>query len=150
MRRRGSTGDRGESGTEQSDAREPYPRCSSYRAASGTALSTSDWGCMVAAMSSLLRSGRPGVVTLLALLAGPAHLVHATGDKPVRWFVADRVNGDDRDCAGSRSAVVLSESVGAQLTVGSGKVLCASVASGATDVMWHELRDGDDSLWALR
>jgi len=85
-----------------------------------------------------------------ALLAGPAHLVHATGDKPVRWFVADRVNGDDRDCAGSRSAVVLSESVGAQLTVGSGKVLCASVASGATDVMWHELRDGDDSLWALR
>jgi len=84
-----------------------------------------------------------------ALLVGPAHLVHATGEKPVRWFVADRVSGDDRDCAQSSSAL-LSESAGAQLTVGSGKVLCAAVASGATDVNWHQLPEQADRLWALR
>ena len=86
-----------------------------------------------------------------ALLVGPARLVHATGDKPVRWFVADRVSGDDRDCAGTPSSpVTLGESAGAQLAVGSGQVLCAAVARGATDVMWHRLPDGADTLWARR
>jgi hypothetical protein len=85
-----------------------------------------------------------------ALLVGPARLVHATGDKPVRWFVADRVSGDDRDCAGLPSPVALGESAGAQLAVGSGQVLCAAVARGATDVMWHRLPDVADTLWARR
>jgi len=84
-----------------------------------------------------------------ALLVGPARVVHATGDKPVRWFVADRITGDDRDCAVAMPAA-LPESGGAQLSVSSGKVLCAAVSSGATDVNWHKLPEGDDSLWALR
>ncbi len=49
-----------------------------------TVLSVVDWGCMVAAMSSLFRSARPGVVTLLALalllginsFEGAIHSVH--------------------------------------------------------------------------
>ena len=86
-----------------------------------------------------------------AIVAGPARLVHATGDKPVRWFLADRVSGGDADCAAARpSASVLSESTGAHMTIGSGRVLCASVASGSTDVMWHQFVDANDKLWALR
>jgi hypothetical protein len=86
-----------------------------------------------------------------ALLVGPARLVHATGEKPVRWFVADRVIGDDRDCAaGSGGHAVLSESVSAQLTVTPGHVLCAAVERGATDVMWHEFIEANDNMWALR
>lgn len=85
-----------------------------------------------------------------ALLVGPAQLVHATGDKPVRWFVTERVSGTDRDCAGASPPAVLSETAGAQLTVGSGQVLCAAVAHGATDVMWHEIDDRAGGLWALR
>jgi hypothetical protein len=86
------------------------------------------------------------------LVVGPAALVHATGEKPVRWFVADRVSGSDRDCAraASSGAVVLSESKGASLTVGAGHVLCAAVVDGATDVMWHERVDVGNSMWALR
>jgi len=85
-----------------------------------------------------------------ALMAGPARLVHATGDKPVRWFVAERVTGDDRDCTAAASTAVWSASAGAQLTVSSRQVLCAAVARGATDVMWHRLPDGEGGLWALR
>jgi hypothetical protein len=84
------------------------------------------------------------------LMTGPAREVHATGDKPVRWFVADQKAGDDRDCAASTSASLSSESDHARLTVKSGQVLCAAVAAGATDVMWHKLPDADDGLWALR
>ncbi len=85
-----------------------------------------------------------------ALVVGPARLVHATGEKPVRWFVAKQVQGDDRDCAGAASPVVLLEAALAQLSVSSGHVLCAAVASGATDVNWHEFAERNDSLWALR
>jgi hypothetical protein len=85
-----------------------------------------------------------------ALLVGPARLVHATGEKPVRWFVADRITGDDRDCAVATPAAALPESSGAQLRVSSGKVLCAAVSSGATDVNWHKLPESPDGLWALR
>jgi hypothetical protein len=84
-----------------------------------------------------------------AVLVGSARLVHATGDKPVRWFVAKQVQGDDRDCAAVASPVVLSESARARLSVGSGQVLCAAVASGATDVNWHEFAESNDGLWAL-
>jgi hypothetical protein len=86
------------------------------------------------------------------LLVGPAQLVHADGEKPVRWFVAERVNGDDRDCTGAATGqVVLSEGQTAHLTVGSGQVLCAAVAKGATDVMWHEVVAHENgSMWALR
>ena len=45
---------------------------------------------------------------------------------------------------------MVSESARARLTVGSGQVLCAAAASGATDVMWHALPDGHDGLWAVR
>jgi hypothetical protein len=85
------------------------------------------------------------------LLVGPARLVHATGEKPVRWFVAERVSGGDADCAVSSSAqITLSESRGANLTVGAGHVLCAAVADGSTDVMWHEQRETNSNMWALR
>ena len=86
------------------------------------------------------------------LLVGPARLVHATGEKPVRWFVAERVSGGDGDCAmSSSSRITLSESRGANLTVGAGHVLCAVVVSGSTDVMWHEQRESNDNnMWALR
>jgi len=85
-----------------------------------------------------------------ALLVGPSALVHATGEKPVRWFLADRVNGNDLDCANPAAAVALQESVRAQITVGSAHVLCAAVANGATDVMWHQFPERDDRKWALR
>ena len=85
------------------------------------------------------------------LVVGPARLVHASGEKPVRWFVAERVSGDDRDCAvRTSSGTTLSESMKANLTVGAGHVLCAVVADGSTDVMWHEQRESNDSMWALR
>lgn len=86
------------------------------------------------------------------LVVGPAELVHADGEKPVRWFVAAHVNGDDRDCAATAAGqAVLSEAATAHLTVGSGQVLCAAVAKGTTDVMWHEVIErADNSLWALR
>jgi len=86
-----------------------------------------------------------------ALIAGPARLVHATAEKRVRWFVADRVSGGDADCArADASQTVLSESISAHLTVTPGHVLCASVAGGATDVMWHQLAERNDNMWALR
>jgi hypothetical protein len=86
------------------------------------------------------------------LVVGPAQLVHADGERPVRWFVAERVNGDDRDCTGAAMGqVVLSEAASAHLTVGSGQVLCAAVTQGATDVMWHEvIARENNSMWALR
>jgi hypothetical protein len=85
-----------------------------------------------------------------ALVLGPAPVVHATGDKPVRWFVVDRVKGDDSDCAGPIASARGFESARARLSVTSGQVLCAMVARGATDVIWHELPEGEGSLWALR
>jgi hypothetical protein len=85
-----------------------------------------------------------------ALIVGPARLVHATGEKAVRWFVAKRVTGDDRDCVAAPAPGALSEAGRAQLTIGAGHVLCAAVARGATDVMWHELSDGGGSLSAHR
>jgi hypothetical protein len=84
------------------------------------------------------------------IVVGPARLVHATGEKPVRWFVAERVSGGDRDCASPVSVEPLAESKGAHLTVGNGHVLCAAVAAGATDVMWHEMVEPADGVWALR
>jgi hypothetical protein len=94
-------------------------------------------------------SARVGQVARV-IVVGPARLVHATGEKPVRWFVAERVSGGDRDCTAPVSAEALAESKGAHLTVGNGHVLCAAVAIGATDVMWHELAEAGDSVWALR
>ena len=86
-----------------------------------------------------------------AIVVGPARLVHATGEKPVRWFVADRVSGGDADCAGAdASQAVLSESMSAHLTVTPGHVLCATVERGATDVMWHQLAEANDNMWAVR
>ncbi len=77
--------------------------------------------------------------------------MHATAEKRVRWFVADRVSGGDADCArADASQTVLSESISAHLTVTPGHVLCASVAGGATDVMWHQLAERNDNMWALR
>jgi hypothetical protein len=85
------------------------------------------------------------------IVAGPALLVHATGEKPVRWFVAERVSGGDSDCAAARSSVsVLSESTGVHVTITSGHVLCASVARGATDVNWRATVESTPNLWALR
>jgi hypothetical protein len=94
-------------------------------------------------------SARVGQVARV-IVVGPARLVHATGEKPVRWFVAERVRGGDSDCAAPVAAEALAESRGAHLTVGNGHVLCAAVATGATDVMWHELVEEGDSVWALR
>jgi hypothetical protein len=85
-----------------------------------------------------------------AIVVGSAALVHATGDKPVRWFVADRVSGDDRDCANPASRIVLAESMTAAVTVASGQVLCAAVGSGATDVNWHQFSEANNNMWALR
>jgi hypothetical protein len=85
------------------------------------------------------------------IVAGPARLVHATGEKPVQWFVADRVSGGDGDCTAARAAArVLSESTRTQVTIAPGHVLCAVVASGATDVMWHQFVAPTDNMWALR
>jgi len=84
------------------------------------------------------------------IVVGPARLVHATGEKPVRWFVAARVSGGDSDCAKPVGGQPLVEAVGAHLTVGSGHVLCAAVDKGATDVMWHEMVEPGDGVWALR
>jgi hypothetical protein len=85
------------------------------------------------------------------IASGPARLVHATAEKRVRWFLADQVIGDDSDCAAAgRSAQRLSESTGAQVTIAPGHVLCAAVAQGATDVMWHQFAETSDNLWALR
>lgn len=86
-----------------------------------------------------------------AIVAGPVLLIHASGDKPVRWFVADRVSGGDSDCTGPRSpASTLAESTGVHLTIAPGHVLCAAVAQGATDVTWHRVVDTTATLWALR
>jgi hypothetical protein len=86
-----------------------------------------------------------------AIVAGPALLVHATGDKPVRWFVVDRVSGSDADCATVRAtAAPLAESTGVHLTIAPGHLLCAEVARGATDVMWHEVLEPTANMWALR
>jgi hypothetical protein len=84
------------------------------------------------------------------IVVGPAQLVHATGEKPVRWFVAARVSGGDGDCANPAPGQPLAESTGAHLTVAGGHVLCAAVAKGATDVMWHEMVEPADGVWALR
>lgn len=85
------------------------------------------------------------------VVAGPALLVHATGDKPVRWFVVDRVSGGDADCklAGSVAAP-LAESTGVHLTIAPGHLLCAAVARGTTDVLWHQVLDTSPTMWALR
>jgi hypothetical protein len=83
------------------------------------------------------------------IVVGPARLVHARGEKPVRWFVAARVSGGDSDCAGP-AGQPLAESTGAHLTVASGHVLCAAVEKGATDVLWHEVVEPSDEAWALR
>ena len=64
--------------------------------------------------------------------------------------MADRVNGDDRYCANPASRIVLAESMTAAVTVGAGHVLCAAVASGATDVNWHQFGEANNKLWALR
>ena len=86
-----------------------------------------------------------------AIVAGPAMLIHATGDKPVRWFLVDRVSGGDADCAAAGAAPSpLAESTGVHLTIAPGHVLCAAVAQGATDVMWHEVVESTPNLWALR
>jgi hypothetical protein len=86
-----------------------------------------------------------------AIVAGPALLVHATGDKPVRWFVAPRVTGGDLDCASDRPpSASLPESPGVHLTIAPGQVLCAAVAQGATDVMWHQVLERSTNLWAFR
>lgn len=86
-----------------------------------------------------------------AIVAGPALLVHAAGDKPVRWFVVPRVSGGDVDCAAApASAAVLPESTGIHLTIEAGHVLCATVAQGATEVVWHQVVEGTTRLWALR
>ena len=84
------------------------------------------------------------------IVVGPARLVHATGEKPVRWFVAARVSGGDSDCANAAAGQPLAEARGAHFTVGSGHVLCAAVGKGATDVMWHEMVEPGDGVWALR
>lgn len=85
------------------------------------------------------------------IVTGPALLIHATGDKPVRWFVADRVTGTDADCTVPRSpAALVTESTGVHLTIAPGHVLCAAVAQGATDVMWHQFIGASTNLWALR
>lgn len=111
-------------------------------------------GCAHGAVSNQsrrdLRGGARVGLRARAIVAGSAALVHATGDKPVRWFVADRVNGDDRDCANPASRIVLAESMNAAVTVASGQVLCAAVASGATDVNWHQFREANNNMWALR
>lgn len=86
-----------------------------------------------------------------AIVAGPALLVHATGDKPVRWFVVDRVSGGDADCAAAGSIPApLAESTGVHLTIAPGHLLCAAVARGATDVMWHQVLETTSNMWALR
>jgi hypothetical protein len=97
-----------------------------------------------------LRGGARVGETARVVVAGAAARVHATGEKPVRWFVADRVSGDDRDCANPASGTALPESMHAAVTVGTGRVLCAAVASGATDVNWHKFDDRNDNLWARR
>src|SRR5262245_44036404 len=84
-----------------------------------------------------------------ARVVGPAHLVHATGEKPVRWFVADRVSGDDADCARASAGAVLTEATSAHLTVTPGHVLCAAVGDGSTDIAWHQLAERNDNMWAL-
>lgn len=84
-------------------------------------------------------------------MAGPALLVHATGDKPVRWFVVDRISGGDADCAAAGSArSSIAESAGVHLTIAPGHVLCAAVAQGATDVTWHQVIESSPNMWALR
>lgn len=86
-----------------------------------------------------------------AIIAGPAFMVHATGEKPVRWTVVARVNGGDSDCATPGSpATLLSESTGVHLTIAPGSVLCAYVARGTTEVSWHEVVEQPANLWALR
>jgi hypothetical protein len=97
-----------------------------------------------------LRGGTRVGETARVVLAGSAARVHATGEKPVRWFVADRVKGDDHDCASPASGTVLPVSTRATVTVEAGRVLCAAVASGATDVNWHQFDDNNVNLWALR
>ncbi len=86
-----------------------------------------------------------------AIVAGPALMVHATGDKPVRWFVAPRVSGGDVDCvAGRPAAELLPEATAVHLTIAPGQLLCAAVARGATEVMWHQVVEHTTNLWALR
>jgi hypothetical protein len=86
-----------------------------------------------------------------ALVVGPARLVHATGEKPVRWFVADRISGTDQDCTRApASQMMLAESVSAHVTVTPGHVLCAAVDGGQTDVNWHQLAESNHNIWALR
>lgn len=88
------------------------------------------------------------------IVAGPAVLVHATGEKPVRWFVVERVSGGDQDCAAVRStpaaASPLVESTRIHVTVAAGHLLCAAVAQGATEVTWHQVVDTTAKMWALR
>jgi hypothetical protein len=85
-----------------------------------------------------------------AIVAGPARMVHASGEKPVRWFVVDRVSGGDSDClAPGAAGAPLSESTGVHTTIAPGHVLCAAVAQGATDVTWHRFGESP-AMWALR
>jgi hypothetical protein len=85
------------------------------------------------------------------IVAGPAPLVHATGEQPVRWFLAHRISGGDGDCAAAgASPSLLSESSGVHLTIAPDHVLCASVAQGTTDVRWHQDAESSRNLWALR
>jgi hypothetical protein len=88
-------------------------------------------------------------VAARALVAGPARLVHVTGEKPVRWFIAERTTGSDTDCAAATRSPI-TESKAARLTIGAGQVLCAAVPAGMTDVSWHQFNDHADTVWALR
>jgi hypothetical protein len=85
------------------------------------------------------------------LVVGPAQLVHASGEKPVRWFVAEKSTGGDADCAAATTATTTrTESTRAHLAVDAGHVLCAAVAAGTTDVSWHRFVETRDTMWALR
>jgi hypothetical protein len=65
--------------------------------------------------------------------------------------VAERATGGDADCAAAPSVRTLpAESIRAQLTIDAGQVLCAAVATGTTDVSWHQFTDTRDALWARR
>ena len=73
------------------------------------------------------------------IVTGPALLVHATGDRSVRWFLVQRVSGGDGDCAAPRaSSFLLPESSSVHLTIAPDHELCASVAQGTADVIWHQ------------
>ena len=84
------------------------------------------------------------------LVAGPAESVHASVDGPrgVRFFLVDRVHGDDRDCHPTPYSQWVTKS--AKIEVGARQELCAVAGGDPSFVLWHARVSENSNLWALQ